>query len=76
MDESGTFYNFIGVVFETPGAHSRSLVHRGSRGVLIRAAHLKFSKELDPVSRATGIPGWYWVLGIKCTDTMGVGLVY
>ena len=33
-------------------------------------------KELDPVSRVTGIPGWYWILGIKCSDTMGVGLVY
>ena len=32
MDESGTFYNFIGVVFETPGAHPRSLVYRGSPG--------------------------------------------
>ena len=31
-DESGTFYNFIGVVFETPGAHPRSLVYRGSPG--------------------------------------------
>ena len=32
--------------------------------------------QLDPVSRVTGIPGWYWILGIKCSDTMGVGLVY
>ena len=31
---------------------------------------------LDPVSRVTGIPGWYWILGIKCSDTTGVGLVY
>ena len=34
------------------------------------------NKELDPVSRVTGIPGWYWILGIKCSDTTGVGLVY
>ena len=32
--------------------------------------------QLDPVSRVTGIPGWYWILGIKCSDTTGVGLVY
>ena len=32
--------------------------------------------QLDPVSRVTGIPGWYWILGIKCNDTTGVGLVY
>ena len=31
-------------------------------------------KELDLVSRVTGIPGWYWILGIKCGDTTGVGL--
>ena len=31
---------------------------------------------LDPVSRVPGIPGWYWILGIKCSDTTGVGLVY
>ena len=30
---------------------------------------------LDPVSRVTGIPGWYWILGIKCSDTTGVGLI-
>ena len=35
-----------------------------------------FKCELDPVSRVTGIPGWYWILGIKCSDTTGVGLVY
>ena len=34
------------------------------------------SSELDPMSRVTGIPGWYWILGIKCSDTKGVGLVY
>ena len=34
------------------------------------------AKKLDPVSRVTGIPGWYWILGIKCSDTTGVGLVY
>ena len=28
------------------------------------------------VSRVTGIPGWYWILGIKYSDTTGVGLVY
>ena len=33
-------------------------------------------KKLDPVSRVPGIPGWYWILGIKCSDTTGVGLVY
>ena len=32
--------------------------------------------ELDHVSRVTGIPGWYWILEIKCSDTTGVGLVY
>ena len=32
--------------------------------------------QLDPVSRVTGIAGWYWILGIKCSDTMGVGLEY
>ena len=42
---SGTLYNFIGVVFEIPGAHPRPLMYWGSRGVLIRAVHLKFSKE-------------------------------
>ena len=31
---------------------------------------------LYPVSRVTGIPGWYWILGIKCCDTTGVGLLY
>ena len=42
---SGTLYNFIGVVFEIPGAHPRPLMYWGSRGVLIRVVHLKFSKE-------------------------------
>ena len=32
-------------------------------------------KKLDPVSRVTGIPGWYWILGIKCSDTTGVVLL-
>ena len=32
--------------------------------------------KLDPVSRVTGIPGWYWIRGIKCSDTTRVGLVY
>ena len=36
----------------------------------------RFSFKLDPVSRVTGIPGWYWIRGIKCSDTMRVGLVY
>ena len=35
-----------------------------------------FIKKLDPVSRVTGIPGWYWILGIKCSGTADVGLVY
>ena len=35
-----------------------------------------FQKKLDPVSGVTGIPGWYWILEIKCSDTTGVGLVY
>ena len=35
-----------------------------------------FKIQLDPVSRVTGIPRWYWILGIKCSDTTGVGLVY
>ena len=34
------------------------------------------NEEGYPVSRVTGIPGWYWILGIKCSDTTGVGLVY
>ena len=29
---SGTFYNFVGVVFEIPGAHPRPLMYRGSPG--------------------------------------------
>ena len=33
-------------------------------------------KKLDPVSKVTGIPEWHWILGIKCSDTTGVGLVY
>ena len=32
--------------------------------------------KLDPVSMVTGIPGWWWILGIKCSNTTGVGLVY
>ena len=32
--------------------------------------------KLDPVSRVTGIPRWYWILEISCSDTTGVGLVY
>ena len=36
----------------------------------------RFLVKLDPVSRVTGIPGWYWILEIKCSDTTGVGLVY
>ena len=28
--------------------------------------------KLDPVSRVTGIPGWYWILEISCSDTTGV----
>ena len=35
-----------------------------------------FMLKLDPMSRVTGIPGWYWILGIKCSDSTGVGLVY
>ena len=31
---------------------------------------------LDPVSRVTGIPGCYWILGIKCSDITGVRIVY
>ena len=31
--------------------------------------------KLDPVSKVTGIPGWYWILGIKRNDTGGFGLV-
>ena len=42
--------------------------------------HIKKKRQckfrLDPVSRVTGIPGWYWILGIKCSDATGVGLVY
>ena len=34
------------------------------------------NSKLDPVSRVTGIPGWYWIRGIKCSDTTRVGLVY
>ena len=32
-------------------------------------------KKLLPVSRVTAIPGWYWILGIECSDTTGVRLV-
>ena len=32
--------------------------------------------KLDPVSKITGIPGWYWIRGIKCSDITRVGLVY
>ena len=35
--------------------------------IIITASMLEF--QLDPVSRVTGIPGWYWILGIKCSDT-------
>ena len=43
----------------------------------LKTYHLSYSTyKLDPVSRVTGIPGWYWILGIKCSDTTGVGLVY
>ena len=38
--------------------------------------YFQFLVELDPVSRVTGIPGWYWIRGIKCSDTTRVGLVY
>ena len=30
--DSGTFYNFIGVIFEIPGAHPRPPMYRGSLG--------------------------------------------
>ena len=43
--DSGTFYNFIGVIFEIPGAHPRPPCIGVPWGVLIRAAHLKFSKD-------------------------------
>ena len=36
----------------------------------------KVNKTLWHVSRVTGIPGWYWIRGIKCSDTTRVGLVY
>ena len=32
--------------------------------------------KLDPVSRVTGIPGWYWILESKCSYTTSVRLVY
>ena len=35
-----------------------------------------FMLKLDPMSRVTAIPGWYWILGIKCSGSTGVGLVY
>ena len=35
-----------------------------------------FLIQLDPLSRVTGVSGWYWILGIKCSDTTGVGPVY
>ena len=38
--------------------------------------YFQFLVELDPVSGVTGIPGWYWIRGIKCSDTTRVGLVY
>ena len=42
------------------------------RGVQIE----NIQNRIYPVSRVTGIPGWYWILEIKCRYTMGVGLVY
>ena len=45
--------------------------------VLIFEVHKDLVHErLDLVSRITGIPGWYWILGTKCSDTTGVGIVY
>ena len=40
------------------------------------AARIASIFELDPASKVTGIPGWYLILGIKCSDTTGVRLVY
>ena len=48
-------------------------------GDLLKSANRTFlwdKYSLDPVSRVTEIPGWYWILGIKCSDTTGVRLVY
>ena len=45
-------------------------------GTQVFVGPLSHFLQLDPVRRVTGIPGWRWILGIKCSDTMGVGLVY
>ena len=44
--------------------------------VTLVIARAKRETKLDLVSRVTGIPGRYWILGIKCSDNTGVGLVY
>ena len=44
--------------------------------IVLMAAGIASIFELDPVSKVTGIPGWYLILGIKCSDTTGVRLVY
>ena len=61
------------------GSRTQAVVKINDYGFALRSPFLnyrlkKFSK-LDPVSRVTGIPGWYWTFGIKCSDTMGVGPV-
>ena len=45
------------------------------RYIIIETAN-RIINKLDPVSRVTGIPGWYWIREIKCSDTTRVGLVY
>ena len=42
----------------------------------VTGARLSFTNKLDPMSRVTGISGWYWIRGIKCSDTTRVGLAY
>ena len=52
-----------------------SLHATGIKGITLTAGLFVYNK-LDPVSRVTGIPGWYCIRGIKCSDTTRVGLVY
>ena len=47
-----------------------------SRETSAQKVRCLYEKRLDPVSKVTGILEWYWILGIRCSDTTGVGLVY
>ena len=63
-----------GILLQNLSEMSPLLVHKAAVEIL-KVLRKKNESELDPVSRVTGIPGWYWILGIKCSDTTGVGLV-